>query len=124
VRPRSWLSATAAFRLLGEKVGQERPTPPPLPQPERLAREEPLREPDVTELLEVELVALAVKATAAEIVVGRDWPTSVARHNALVDAYTRRRVALPELEFSLEVDEPRRGGVACISRTTLHPERA
>lgn len=118
-----WLSAAAAFRLLGEKVGQERPTPPPLPQPERLAREEPLREPDVTELLEVELVALAMKATAGEIVVGRDWPTSVARHNALVDAYTRRRVALPELEFSLDVDEPRRGGVARISRTTLHPER-
>ncbi|MFL5963792.1 MAG: hypothetical protein ACJ757_12955 [Gaiellaceae bacterium] len=118
-----WLSATAAFRLLAEKVGQERPTPPPLPQPERLTREQPLHEPDATELLEIELVALDAPATAADVVIERDWPTAVARHNALVDAYTRRRVPLPELEFSLEVEEPRRCGVARISKTTLRPER-
>jgi hypothetical protein len=118
-----WLSATAAFRLLGEKVGHARPTPPPLPQPARLSREAPRREPDATELLEVELDALAAPTTAAEIVVERDWATSVLRHNALIDAYARRRVSLPELEFSPEIEEPRRCGVARISKTTLHPER-
>ena len=81
------------------------------------------REPDATELLEIELDALAAPTTAAEIVVERDWATSVLRHNALIDAYARRRVSLPELEFSLEIEEPQGCGVARISKTTLHPER-
>lgn len=119
-----WLTADAAFRHLLAKVGQERPTPPPLPQPMRLERREPKRAPDLTEALEADLVALTAPATAADVVIEHDWPTSVARHNALVDAYSRRRVSLPALEFSLAIDEPRRCGVGRISRTTLHPEGA
>jgi hypothetical protein len=113
------ISANAAFNLLVEKSGLNRPVPPPLPVPATLPRRLPPPRRDPTRELINELRDLDHATSAAEFIVQRDWQTSVARHNAFIDAYNRRDGALPALEFSTDVEEPRRAGVARISKTTI-----
>ena len=113
------VSAELAFDLLAEKSGLHRPVPPPLPEPSPPRRELPPPPRDATREFITELHGLAAATSAAEFVVQHDWPTSVARHNAFIDAYNRRGEKLPPLELSTEVEEPRRAGVARISKTTI-----
>ena len=65
---------------------------------------------------------LLATTSLAELVVREGWEQAVERENALVCAYDRRRRNLPQLEFSSQVEEVRRGGVRRISHTLLHPE--
>lgn len=113
------VSGSRAFDALADKADLNRPVPPPLPTPSTLKRE-PLRlHRDPSAELVDELHSLERPTNASEVVVRRDWPTSVARHHAFIDVYNRREVALPELEIFTEVEEPRRAGVARISKTTI-----
>jgi DNA-binding HxlR family transcriptional regulator len=114
-----FVTANTAFDLLVDKIGRNRAAPPPLPAPATLTRESPPPILDPTTQLVKELRELDGPTSATRFIVQHDWKTSVARHNAFIDAYNRRYSELPALELSSEVDEPRRAGVARISKTTI-----
>jgi len=117
-----WLLTGAAFDALEEALGRRPAEPPPLPEPMPLAREAPPPEDGRVEELVRELLALSGPATVAEIVVAEAWAASVSRHGALIEAYSRDGTTLPVPEHDEHaVDEPRRGGVWRVSRTTLRP---
>lgn len=118
-----FLHSELGFELFLEKLGQERPVPPPMPPPRTLARRAPPQRLDPIAELEGELAALTAPASVAELVVRERWQQAVQRENALVCAYDRRRRELPQLEFTGELEDVRRGGVRRISRTLLHPGR-
>lgn len=117
-----FLHSELGFELFLEKLGQERPLPPPMPPPRTLKRRTPPPRLDPIAELEGELGTLTQTTSVAELVVRERWEQAVRRENALVCAYDRRRRALPRLEFTSEVEDVRRGGVRRISRTLLHPE--
>jgi hypothetical protein len=117
------IPATVAFDSWAERSGSRRPSPPPLPVPSKLVREAPPVLVDPTMALVNELRALDRETSAADFVVRCDWPTSVARHAAFIDAYSRRNRGLPSLELLAEIEEPQRAGVARISKTTIRPIR-
>ena len=114
-----WISTSQAYLLLVERSGLNRPVPPPLPEPMILAPIEPPLRSDPTSRLMEELHELQMSTSAADLIIQCDWETSVARHNAFIDAYSRRDSDLPALELSTDVEEPRRAGVARISKTTI-----
>jgi hypothetical protein len=114
-----FVSASTAFAALAEKAGLNRPVPPPLPEPVVLIQEEAPDTRDFTRDFVDELAALQVDTSAAEIIVRDNWATSVRRHHAFIDAYNRRIEHLPDLELSIDLDEPRHAGVSQISRTTF-----
>jgi len=70
-----------------------------------------------------ELRALDRETSAAEFVVRLDWPMSIARHAAFIDAYSRRNSHMPPLELSAETEAVQRAGVARISKTTIKASR-
>jgi hypothetical protein len=114
-----WISASQAFSYFVEKSGLNRPIPPPLPEPMILTRLEPLAGADPTSRLAEELQELQMPTSAADFIVRCDWQTSVSRHNSFIDAYSRRGHDLPKLDLSTEIEQPRRAGVARISKTTI-----
>lgn len=114
-----WVSASQAFLFFVEKSGLNRPIPPPLPEPIVLTPLQPSAGTDETSRLIQELRGLQLPTSAADFIVRSDWKTSVARHHSFIDAYSRRDNGLPRLELSTQVEEPRRAGVARISKTTI-----
>lgn len=118
-----FLHGELGFELFLEKLGQERPQPPPMPSPRKLTRSAPPSRLDPIAELEGELDRLAETTSVAELVVRERWEQAVQRENALVCAYDRRRRTLPQLEFTSDVENVHRGGVRRISRTLLHPEQ-
>lgn len=117
-----WLEAGAALDALLEKLGRVLTKPPPLPVPEAIERTTPAPVPDPLAEMADELAALSAPTTLTELAVADSWPTSVARYATVMETVSRRRRFLPRLELGEGVDEPRRGGVWRISRTTVHPE--
>lgn len=117
-----FLHSELGFELFLEKLGQERPQPPPMPSPRKLTRRAPPPRLDPIAELEGELDGLVATTSVAELVVREGWEQAVERENALVCAYDRRRRKLPQLEFTGQVEEVHRGDVRRISRTLLHPE--
>jgi hypothetical protein len=116
------LNGALALDLLEVESGRVRPEPPPLPEPEPVERLVPPPRYDPTRELAGELFALAAPTPVTDVVVRESWTTAVRRHNALVDAYSRRNLELPALEHEDAVDEPRRFGVWRISRSTIRPK--
>ena len=116
-----FLHSELGFELFLEKLGQERPQPPPMPAPRKLTRRAPPPRLDPIAQLESDLVSLTETTSVAGVVVRERWEQAVGRENALVCAYDRRRRTLPQREFTGEVEDVRRGGVRRISRTLLHP---
>lgn len=116
-----FLHTELGFELLLEKLGQKRPTPPPMPAPRKLARRRPPKRRDPISELEGELGTLTSTTSVADVVVRESWAQAVQRENALVSVYDRRRRKLPLVEFTRQVEDVRRGGVRRISRTLLHP---
>lgn len=57
-----------------------------------------------------------------DFVVQESWEVSIARHNAIVDAYTRQTQQLPSLQFDPQVEDVSRCGVARISKTIIDKE--
>lgn len=120
-----WLEAKAALDALLEKLGRSMLQPPPLPEPEVLERTPPPAVVDPVAEMALELDELTAAATLTELTVADAWPASVARYATVMEAVSRRRRLLPRLDLGDGVEEPRRGGVWRISRTTVHPhERA
>jgi len=63
-------------------------------------------------------VTLAAPTSVADFTVRGDWATSIGRHSAMLDAYSRF-ADLPDLTHERGVDEPRRDEVWRVSRTTV-----
>lgn len=114
-----FISVTAAFEALLEKAGRVAERAPPLPEPQVLVRHTPPPVPDPVAELAEELLALTAPASLAEIVIGDSWQASTSRYGTLMEAVARRRKRLPPLRFTAEIDEPKRGGVWRISKTTV-----
>jgi hypothetical protein len=110
-----------ALESLAFEVSRFRPVPPPLPEPEPVERLALPARYDPTSELAAELAALDDPTPVADVVVRESWTTAVHRHNALVDAYSRRTLRLPALEHEDALDEPSRFGVWRISRSILRP---
>lgn len=114
-----FISVTAAFEALLEKAGHVAETAPPLPEPKVLVRSTPPPVPDPIAELADELLALTAPTSIAEIVIGPSWEASTSRYGTLMEAVARRRKRLPPVTFTAEIDEPKRGGVWRISKTTV-----
>jgi hypothetical protein len=113
------ISAGRAFDCLAEKSGLNRTVPPPLPAPVTLTAESAPVEPDPTIQFMKDLCDLNHHVSAAEFIAQRDWPTSVARHSAFIDAYSRHNSSLPQLDLSTDLEKLDRAGVAYMSKTTI-----
>jgi hypothetical protein len=119
-----FISVTAAFDALLEKAGHVAETAPPLPEPQALVRVTPSPVPDPVAELADELAALNAPASLAEIVIRDSWEASTRRYGTLMEAVARRRRRLPPVRFTAQIDEPKRGGVWRISKTTVEGGRA
>jgi hypothetical protein len=90
-----------------------------LPKPERLVRHEPEPIPDPIAEMEAELWALSAVTPLADLVVAESWASSTNRYGTLMETVARRGRRLPPISFSDGVDEPKRGGVWRISKSTV-----
>jgi hypothetical protein len=114
-----YISVTSAFEALLEKAGHVAYVAPPLPKPERLVRHEPEPIPDPIAEMEAELWALSAVTPLADLVVAESWASSTNRYGTLMETVARRGRRLPPISFSDGVDEPKRGGVWRISKSTV-----
>ena len=112
------ISPHTAFGALAETSQRVASRPPALPAPVAPPRERPVREPDLAETMRAELAELAEPITVADLTVRASWRESIARHSALLDAYSRWS-ELPELTHEPGVEELSDGEVWRVSRTTI-----
>lgn len=112
------LDTVAVFEALMDSAARVRTQPPRMPAPVALRRESPERRPDAAQLIRRELAALTEATTVADFTVREDWATSIGRHSAVLDAYSRFG-DLPELVHEPGVEEPKRGEVWRVSKTTV-----
>jgi hypothetical protein len=112
------LNTDALFEALAESSSRVRSRPPKLPPPVAPRRAAPERQPDAAQRIRGELVTLAAPTSVADFTVRGDWATSIGRHSAMLDAYSRF-ADLPDLTHERGVDEPRRDEVWRVSRTTV-----
>jgi hypothetical protein len=90
------ISPAIAFDALADASQRVASTPPVMPEPIVLDREPPETSLDPSETLRDEISELDAPITVAELTVRETWAESIARHSALVDAYSRWD-ELPEL---------------------------
>jgi hypothetical protein len=114
-----YISSGVAFEAFLEKLGHVAPSAPPLPKPAALVRVEPPAVPDPIADMASELQALTAPTSLAELVVADSWPGSTRRYGTLMETIARRGRRLPPITLSEELEEPRRGGVWRISKTTV-----
>lgn len=114
-----FLQVRAAFEALVEKAAHLATSAPQLPEPTPLVRTAPEPVPDPVAEMAAELLALAAPTPIVELVVSHSWASSASRYGTLMETVARRRRRLPPIGFSQDVDEPRRGGVWRISKTTV-----
>jgi hypothetical protein len=114
--------AAVAFDSLEEAMGRKRATPPPLPAPTRLERRAPPPVEDKTAEIAGAAKELRLLTPLVDFVVQDSWAVSIARHAALIDAYSREE-QMPGLEVDAGFDEPGRADVWRISRADLAPQR-
>jgi hypothetical protein len=112
------LDTAAVFEALMESAARVRSLPPRMPAPVALRRELPDRQPDAAQQIRGELATLTEPTTIADFTVREDWGTSVGRHSAVLDAYSRFS-DLPELVHEPGVEEPNRCEVWRVSKTTV-----
>jgi len=112
------ISSTAAFEALAEASERVRSSPPPLPAAIAPRREPPERLPDPAETMRGELRALGAPTTVAALTVRATWGESIARHSALVDAYSRYD-GLPHLDHRQGTEELADSEVWRVSKTTI-----
>ncbi len=113
------LSPTAAFEALAEASERVPSLPPPLPPASPPERRVPERLSDPAESMREELSELGASTTVAAMTVRATWGESVARHSALVDAYSRY-TGLPRLDHQRDVEELTDSEVWRVSKTTIH----
>jgi len=108
----------AAFDALAEASLRKPSSPPPLPAPVTLERRSPRSEPDAATRLRDELRVLSGPVSVATLTARREWWESIARHSALIDAYSRFD-ELPLLTHEEGFDEPDDSEVWRVSKTTV-----
>lgn len=114
------LSMLLAFESLERVAERQLVSPPPLPEPARTVPAALVFEPDLIEMVTRELRDLGAPITVADFAVRESWPSSIARHGALLAAYSGAR-RLPRVRHEAAIDEVRRGGVWKVSRSYLEP---
>lgn len=112
------ISPSAAFEALAEASERLPSSPPPLPAIVTPRRERPERLPDPAESMRGELHVLDAPITVAALTVRSTWRESIARHSALVDAYSRYD-ELPALDHRQGVEELTDSEVWRVSETTI-----
>jgi hypothetical protein len=112
------LSPAAAFEALAEASERVPSLPPPLPPASAPRRQRPERLPDPAESMREELGALSSSISVAALTVRATWQESIARHSALVDAYSRY-TGLPPLDHEQEVETLADSEVWRVSKTTI-----
>jgi hypothetical protein len=112
------LNAEALFAALGLSVNRVASRPPRLPAPVSPQRVAPERARDAGQRIRDELLALTDRESVADFTARDTWAASIGRHSALIDAYSRFD-GLPELEHHEGIDQPGRGEVWRVSRTTI-----
>ncbi len=112
------LSSAAAFDALAEASERVPSAPPPLPAAVVPVRERPELLADPAESMRGELCALDAPVTVAGLTVRSSWGESIARHSALVDAYSRYD-GLPDLDHQQGVEVLPEGEVWRVSKTTI-----
>jgi hypothetical protein len=112
------LDTDTVFEALMSSSTRVRSRPPRMPAPVAPHREAPERRPDAARRIRGELVRLTAATTVADFTVRDTWATSIGRHSAMLDAYSRF-AGLPELDHEEGVEEPRRGEVWRVSKTTV-----
>ena len=101
-----------ALDACSSRVQPSAEVPPPV-APRRIA---PERQPDAAQRVCAELAALAAPTTVADFTVRATGRTSVGRHSAMLDAYSRFADLPDSQPISRGVEEPRRGQVWRVSR--------
>lgn len=114
------ISPAVAFGALAEASERVASTPPVMPAPIALDRQRPETMPDPAETMRDELVDLDVPKTVVELTVRATWGDSIARHSALLDAYSRWD-DLPEMLHEPGCEELGSSEVWRVSRTTVQP---
>jgi hypothetical protein len=112
------LDTETVFQALMESSLRVRSQPPAMPAPVAPRRQAPEHRPDGAQRIRGELTALTAPTTVAQLTVRDTWATSIGRHSAVIDAYSRF-ADLPDLIHEPAVEEPRRGGVWRVSKTTV-----
>jgi DNA-binding HxlR family transcriptional regulator len=116
-----WLPVSIAFEALLEKIDRESARAPKLPEPAALEPEPAPETVDPLAEMTERLQALDAQTSVADIVIDADWPASVTQHSTLMETLARRAAQLPTARLAPDVEEPNRGGVWRISRTTFDP---
>jgi hypothetical protein len=112
------LSPITAFEALADASERVPSSPPPLPPASPPVRQAPERLFDPAESMHKELRALGAPTTVAAITVRATWGESIARHSALVDAYSRY-AGLPRLDHERDVEELVDSEVWRVSKTMI-----
>lgn len=112
------ISPATSFEAMLEATERIASVPPPLPAPARPDQVPPEEGFDLTESIRDEVVGLSSPATVAELTVRSTWEESIARHSALLDAYSRWQ-GLPLMDHGHGYEEPSESEVWRVSRTKV-----
>jgi hypothetical protein len=112
------IAPAVAFDALSEASERVASTPPTMPPPIVLTRQPPESVLDPAEVMRAELFELGKPTTVVELAVRETWEESIARHSALLDAYSRW-TELPNLTHESDCEELEQSEVWRVSKTTI-----
>jgi hypothetical protein len=112
------ITPAAVFDALAEASERVASSAPAMPAPIALTRQPPETAPDPAEAMRGELLELDEPTTVVELTVRKTWRESIARHSALLDAYSRWD-ELPRLSHEADCEELEESEVWRVSRTTV-----
>lgn len=112
------IAPAVAFDALSEASERVASTPPTMPPPIVLTRQPPESVLDPAEVMRDELFELGKPTTVVELAVRETWEESIARHSALLDAYSRW-AELPDLTHESDCEELEQSEVWRVSKTTI-----
>lgn len=112
------IASVVAFDALSVASERIALAPPAMPAPIVLTRQPPEMIPDPAAVMREDIFDLDKPTTVAELTVRETWKESIARHSALLDAYSRW-VELPSLTHEAGCEEFERSEVWRVSKTTI-----
>lgn len=112
------IAPAVAFDALSEASERVASSPPTMPPPIVLTRQPPESVLDPAEVMRDELFELGKPTTVVELAVRETWEESIARHSALLDAYSRW-TELPNLTHESDCEELEQSEVWRVSKTTI-----
>jgi len=116
------IAPAAAFGALSEASERVASRPPAMPPPVSPDRQPPQMTPDPAGAMREEIFELTQPTSVVELAVRETWRESVARHSALLDAYSRW-AELPVLRHEPGCEELEESEVWRVSKTTIEVHR-